>query len=225
MAERPAISGTAAPSAPPAGSGRRLARFLSYALHPLALGTPVSLWVGIAAFGGLSARVAELIVWVGTLGLVFPMASLALLARAGKISDFFLTRHADRRWLYPIGLVDLSIILLLFRLYRAPPAIWATVAAGIASAACMAVANRWIKASLHVGGNAGILLALCWVEGFILWPVLALVPATIWSRVALREHTPREAATGLVLGLLPTALVLFYLLGAPGLAGPPGAAP
>jgi len=225
MAELPAVPGTAALSAPPAGGEQRLARFLSFALHPLALGTPISLWVGIAAFGGLSARVAELIAWVGTLGLVFPMASLALLVRAGKISDFFMTRHADRRWLYPIGLVDLAIILSVFRAYEAPLPIWATAAAGIASAACMAVANRWVKASLHVGGNAGILLALCWVQGFYLWPALALVPATIWSRIAMREHTPKETATGLVLGLLPTALVLFYLLGAPGLAGPLGAAP
>lgn len=191
----------------------RVGKWVSWPTHPLFVGTPVSLYVGIRAFGGVSAEVLELIGWVGFLGLIFPLGIIYLLERSGVVSDFFLTRHEDRKWFYPIGLVDLALIYLVFSAYGAPTEILAVVAAGVISAAAMTLANRYVKASLHAAGNAGIATALCWVEGLTFWPIWLLVAAACWGRLACREHRPVEIAVGLALGTLPTAVVMSWYLG------------
>lgn len=191
----------------------RLGRWVSWPTHPLFVGTPVSLYVGIRAFGGLSDPVLELIAWVGALGLLFPLGFIYALQRSGVVSDFFLTRHEDRKWFYPVGLVTLLMIYTVFALYGAPPKILAVVAAGIVSAAAMALANRYLKVSLHAAGNAGIATALCWVEGAHFWPIWFLVAAACWGRLACREHQPVEIATGLILGTVPTVIAMGWFLG------------
>ncbi len=200
-------------------ASQRLGHALSVVLHPLALGTPIAIGVGVREFGGFSFEVFQVGAIVGTLGLLFPLALLFLLVRTGKISDLFMTRHEDRRWVYPIGFADLLFIFFVFWAYEAPQTILATVAAGFLAVCCMAIGNRFLKASIHCAGNAGILLALCWVEGWLFSPLLLLIPATIWSRLAVREHTPAEALAGTILGILPTAAAMAFFLGPPVFGG------
>lgn len=191
----------------------RLGRLLSWPTHPLFVGTPVSIAVGVRLFGGWNADVWQLIALVGSLGLLIPLGSLFALQRAGKIADVFMTRHEDRRWLYPIGVVDLAVIYGAFAAYEAPREILAVVAAGILAVAGMMIANRFLKASLHAAGNAGIATALCWVEGLAFWPAWILVALACWARLACKGHSPAEIATGLAVGTLPTALAMGWFLG------------
>ena len=68
--------------------------------------------------------------------------------------------------------------------------------------AVCAIANRWLKVSLHMAFGslaATALLLLGSPAGWVLVPVL---PALAWSRLVLGRHVLAEILAGLVLGSL-----------------------
>lgn len=211
---------TSALGAAPEARNGRLAHALSYVLHPVAVGTPIGLWVGPRYFGGLTDEVLLLAGKVALLGIVFPLVVLGGLLYTGRVRDFFLTRREERQWLYTLGLVDLVLILWLFHQGGAPAPIIAAVTACFAATLALAIVNLFVKASLHCAGNAGIALSLCWIEGWHFWPIWLLVPLTVWARLECGHHNRNEVVAGLLAGTLPVSLALAAMIGPP--AGRPG---
>jgi hypothetical protein len=71
------------------------------------------------------------------------------------------------------------------------------------------VLNRWIKISLHLvfASFCGLLLARVRLEYGL--PILALVPALIWSRLILSRHLLSETLGGVILGVGGAACLIW----------------
>lgn len=76
-----------------------------------------------------------------------------------------------------------------------------TVAALFVGNSGLVFFRRWLNVSAHVSVLTFAVLWVVAVFGGAWAPLLILSPVMLWSRVALREHTRREALSGAALGL------------------------
>ena len=173
-----------------------LARWTSILLHPFAV------FAALALLAAWRLEPASL-----------PRTATGIAVAIGVVWGFVLQRRRSGRW----GTVDASHPRERPALYALALAVslgyWAwlggresTVAAGVLVVVAMlfvaAMANRWIKLSLHMASLAFAAAAL-----LALWPVagvlaLALLPLLGWSRLAMGRHRPAEVLGGALLGLL-----------------------
>ena len=173
-----------------------LARWTSILLHPFAV------FAALALLAAWRLEPASL-----------PRTAIGIAVAIGVVWGFVLQRRRSGRW----GTVDASHPRERPALYALALAValgyWAwlggresAVAAGVLVVVAMlfvaAMANRWIKLSLHMASLAFAAAAL-----LALWPVagvlaLALLPLLGWSRLALGRHRPAEVLGGALLGLL-----------------------
>ena len=173
-----------------------LARWTSILLHPFAV------FAALALLAAWRLEPASL-----------PRTATGIAVAIGVVWGFVLQRRRSGRW----GTVDASHPRERPALYALALAValgyWAwlggresAVAAGVLVVVAMlfvaAMANRWIKLSLHMASLAFAAAAL-----LALWPVagvlaLALLPLLGWSRLALGRHRPAEVLGGALLGLL-----------------------
>lgn len=181
------------------------ARILTNLLNPFFIFTALYASVALVEagpFGALLYTLPELV----AAGLV---AGYVLLMRRGRrVSDFWISRRAER--LVP-ALVLLSAfvgLLLILYLMGAPQAlILLTLSMGLAAAAVAALTLFW-KASAHcaVAGHAAVAgLLLLGPAGLIF---AAALPAVIWARVSPDAHTLSQTLAGAGIG---AAFVLLFL--------------
>lgn len=178
-------------------SRQRAARLLTDALNPFFVFTALYTLVAFSEAGVLQATLcvgAELVAAAFVAGYVF------LLRRQRRVGDFWISARHQR--LVP-ALVLLSAFVALLgalSLFGAPATLfWTTLSMGLASAAVAATTLVW-KASAHsaVAGHAAAAGLL------VLGPlgvVFALVlPAVLWSRVALGAHALSQTLAGAGVG-------------------------
>lgn len=173
----------------------QFARWSSIVLHP---------FVVFAAFGlAVTARLAPELLARMALGLACAIACVAAYViwrwKRGDWQTVDASNKRDRPGLYLLLLVVAG--LLAWWLGG-----WASIAGrGVLLVAAMlavaALANRWIKLSLHMACLAYTVPVL-WQP----WPALALVagaclPLLAWSRLAMQRHSLLEVSGGAALGL------------------------
>lgn len=185
----------------------RLARATGVVLHPVVVGFIVALYAAIDHEGALTTRLFGVAAIVSALCLGLPALSLGIAWCLGRTGgDLFAERRRTRIYLYPASLVGLLGSYLVFE-FLYPFALARTlVAAAIATTALMAIANRWLKVSIHCAGNAGIAIGACAAFGLFATPLLATVPIVAWARVVAKNHTIAEAIAGTVIGAATTLL-------------------
>jgi membrane-associated phospholipid phosphatase len=84
------------------------------------------------------------------------------------------------------------------------------VVATLGMMAVCGVATLWIKVSLHMAFASLAATALALMRAPIGFALVAALPAIVWSRLALRRHTPLELAAGTIIGA-GTGLAVHYL--------------
>lgn len=192
----------------------RLARALGILLHPLVTGFPVAMVVGIREYGGWSEVTLHLTLQVTMLCIIAPLAYLAYLVRAGHTTDIFMSLREDRRYIFPIGTLNLVITYITFRYHHASDLILNVVLAAILVMAAMQTGTLFSKPSMHTAGNAGIGAALAINEGYWTIPyMMILTAAVMWSRVRAKRHTVSEVIQGFFIGAGATTAVLLLLRG------------
>ncbi len=190
----------------------RFAQFCGILLHPLIVGFPVALAVGIREYGGWSDVTLRLTVQVGMLCVIAPFAYLLYLSRAGHTTDVFMSLREDRRYIFPIGTLNLVMTYITFRYHHASDLILNVVLAAILVMAAMQTGTLFSKPSMHTAGNAGIAAAVAIYEGPHTLPVTAALTALVmWSRVRAKRHTISEVFQGLIIGAGATTIVLLLL--------------
>ena len=70
-----------------------------------------------------------------------------------------------------------------------------------------AVVTRWVKLSLHVAFAALTATTLSLLGSPVGYALIPVIPALLWSRLALARHSVHELLTGLALGVV-TGIVL-----------------
>ncbi len=178
------------------GLTRRVAQVVSHVASP-----PVLAAASAIAAAGVDGRpvaflAAGLLILVAV---VLPLATLVRQFRTGIISDLEVTRRQERLWplLLTTTCVGSGAVLLL--VIGAPPSVAGLGAIlGVQSLLLLAVTGSW-KISVHAcaAASAG---ALCWLIAGRLEPGLVLVGLMIWSRLALRRHSPAQCLAGAALG-------------------------
>lgn len=190
----------------------RLARACGFLLHPLVIGTPPALYVGIREFGGWSDITLRLTVQVTFLAVLAPAAYLVYLFRSGRTSDAFMSLREDRRYIFPIGMFNLVLVYITFRYHGATDLIQNVVLAAMLVMAAMHTGTLFSKPSMHTAGNAGIFTAIAICETTAVIPAgIALTALVMWSRVRDRRHTVPEVFQGLAIGVAGSAVPLLLL--------------
>ena len=188
--------------------GRRLLVALQVATHPIMLGT------GLLTYAGWEStrRWVPALAWA-LLAAAVPVLLPALLARAARRrAPHGRIAAAQRVRFLAVSASATCVWLAALWLAGAPRGVVAVVAAMLAALASQAAANRWWRASNHVGvvspgvpilwhyaGRAGLLLAV------------ALVIAVALQRLVRRKHTPAEVAGAAVLGALSGGAVFWMV--------------
>jgi membrane-associated phospholipid phosphatase len=184
----------------------KLAWTLSVLGHPFLM---VPATVALALVGSTGAPDAYVVGVIGG-GSVLAALGAWLGLRLGWFNDFDVSERTRRPRFY---LLTVSITLLMAAVFRADPiGCRATLVAAGLLGAC-GLANRWIKASLHVAFGAYV-VGLWWLllsrsdelapTQFRNWGALwlaAFACAVAWSRVRIRRHTLPEVIVGGLLGI------------------------
>jgi hypothetical protein len=177
------------------GAGWRVARVLSIALHPFAVFAalaPVAAWrLDPASLPrtllGMSAAIA--VVWIFVLQR----------RRAGHWQTVDASHRRERPALYLLALA-VAVAYWGWMGGRASGSS-AGVLAAVAMLCMAALANRWIKLSLHMASlaYAAMVLSLLWPGASVV--AFAALPALGWARLRMARHTLPEVVGGAALGL------------------------
>lgn len=142
--------------------------------------------------------------WYGLVAALFtcllPFGILLALVRAGLVTDHHVS---DRRQRGPVLAASIACVLLglaVLLLLKAPASVIAMVLALMGGLALLALVSLVWKISGHAAAIASAAISVLFLFGAGWWPVLLLVPAVIWSRLALRAHTPAQLIAGAVFG-------------------------
>lgn len=189
----------------------RVARILSYALHPLLM--PVlTLWLAMELDLHLGYFMAEDSRWallgmVALMSMVFPLVSALLLKRAGLLSSLEMPGRAER--IAPFTMALLYHAMTWYLLHKLPlhPLVLALFGGAVlALALTTLITLRW-KISAHmvgIGGCLGAVVALELVHGLGAFvPICALVllaGALGTARLLTSDHTPLQVLAGAALG-------------------------
>lgn len=189
-------------------ASQAIARTVSIVAHPFVL---TMLLVAVSASRLLPGR--DALTTIGTV-LLLSIAPIwwfsARKVSRGEWSHIDATRRGDRTPLYLLGLACVGAVAVAIQLLPgAAPMMRGVIAGGIMILAG-AVMNRWLKASLHVAFAGFTGVTLLHVDSRFGIAVLCTLPLLIWSRLALQRHTPAEVAAGVVLGVVPAAIVMAF---------------
>jgi membrane-associated phospholipid phosphatase len=185
-----------------------LARWLSIVFHPFVM---VGVMVGAAAAGRQTG--GEAVRSVGTV-VLFTVVPLAVLmwrqVQRGKWENVDASNQDERPILYIAGGVAVVALLGYLLLFRPQSFMVRGVAATFGMMAVCGAITRWIKVSLHLAFAALAATVLALMRAPMGYVLLAALPAIVWSRIALRRHTPLEVTIGAVIGIA-TAAAIHYL--------------
>lgn len=187
-----------------------IARALNVALHPALIGFFVALHAALEKEGGLTPRLVRVAVIVSLCCLGLPLAAVLLAARLRLTDgDRWATRRESRVYLYAAAMVGLLLSFGVFTVYYPFWLAQRMTAAAVVVTASLALVNRWLKASIHCAGDAGIAVAVGWTYGPAWGALFALgVPMVAWARVRTEKHTIAETIAGTIVGALVTLLCL-----------------
>ena len=175
----------------------RFAHLLTNALNPFFVFTVL---YALVAYGGSNIPQATLYVAVELAAAAFVAGYVFLLRRRRRVGDFWISARRQRLAPALLLLTTFAVLLGSLALLGAPGALFlTTLSMGLASAAVTATTLFW-KASAHsaVAGHAAAAgLLVLGLPGFLLALIL---PAVLWSRIAIEAHTPAQALAGAGIG-------------------------
>lgn len=184
-------------------------RGISYLLYP---GTMAAMGLGFTH----SVEPVSSQVWVLFLcgAVIFPLISLLLFIRLGKVSDIFVFRREQRHGLYALGILFSSITTwLIFRENALTSMIWSVCNTAVL-ALLFLINILGYKASAHMAGVAGLLAWIICLQ-MSAAPVFAtfiMMLAVYVARKGLSAHSHFELLLGFCLGLFVTFAFASLLL-------------
>ena len=153
------------------------------------------------------------LIW--TLYTLIFLAALAIYilyeVKRGVFSDLDISRRDQRPPLFHLALF-LTVVYLVGLYFFAAPRILYVLALGMLIGICaVSIINRRIKASIHVGTIASLLVAVAMIYKGYYFLLLLLIPLVGWARVQIKKHTIPEVLVGGVLGSL-LSLIMYALV-------------
>lgn len=172
-----------------------LARWVSIVLHPFLVLAVLTVLAVRQIEPGAMTRVVPAFVLV-----VMLVLGLSLWrARSGAWNTVDASDRRDRPMLYAVVLALLSAYAMW--VWHSAPALLPGVLTLLLMSVLAAIANRWIKLSLHMAALAFAAVAAWRLSPAVASVFLAGLPLLGWSRLALGRHSVPEVLGGAALGL------------------------
>jgi hypothetical protein len=186
---------------------KEIARWISVLAHPFVM---VTLLVAVPTMRESSRTAVQSVLFVTAL-VVAPIAVLMFRqVRRGWWSNVDASEPSERPLLFMVALAGLAVALGWLLLNDPRSLLVRGMLAVAAFLLVAAVLTPWVKLSLHVAFAAMTAIALSGLGSAVGYALLAVVPATFWSRIVLARHRIHELVVGLVLGVL-TGILLVWL--------------
>jgi membrane-associated phospholipid phosphatase len=190
-------------------SEKRFAKIISTATHPPLLSIPTFAIINYYLLGLNNSIITTLICFI--FATLIPVITSLILIKKMK-TDIDITDRTKRT--FPLLFAVCSYIIGFFVLYAfgAPSITIALMFIYFSNTLIILLITLSWKISIHAMGVAGPTAALTYLFGYkgVLFGLL--LPLVMWSRVKLNKHTNAQVLTGAVLGLILTAVQLYYLV-------------
>ncbi|RKY56147.1 MAG: hypothetical protein DRP89_01980 [Candidatus Neomarinimicrobiota bacterium] len=133
-----------------------------------------------------------------------PMIYVYLMKKHGRTKGLDVPEREKRKDPFIIGIVAYLIALLLFWILKAPkPALVLMWAYAFNTMVAILITHYW-KISIHGMAAGGPTAALGYVISSNFYLLLLMLPLLVYSRVALKAHTPMQVIAGFALGFILT---------------------
>ena len=193
------------------------ARIVSIFFHPLIIGVPAVLAIGIKDKGGIEIEVIPTALLAILIMCIVPLVYIRFLMKRGVVENFNVSDRRQRIYLFPVLLA--CFLLASWILYRddgVSRLVVAMLGYGALNCLVCALISFRFKISLHCAGLGGVVVGAVYAFGTAaMVPGAAAIALTAWSRIRLREHSPAEAAAGSTFGILAMAVEMFVTFGPP----------
>lgn len=134
-------------------------------------------------------------------------AFILLGIKMNYFSDLDISVRKERPLLFTFAIFLSSTYIIFLYLLKAPSILFIAVFALILGLITIEIANRYTKASVHVGTVAAFATSLFIVYDGIFILSLLLIPLVAWARIKTHNHTKKQTILGAVLGILTTLTV------------------
>jgi phosphotransferase system glucose/maltose/N-acetylglucosamine-specific IIC component len=182
----------------------RAARWISIVFDSSFLSFPIFLAIGWRESGaaGLGWAVLVLLMVTG-----IPLLYMILGRRIGGVSDFELSRRAERPRFIAVSICSdlLALVLLIF--LGGPHLLRVMTLAYLCLGIVMLMISSVWKISLHLAGFSGFATALTFVFGPAALITFVGLPVLAWARWHRRKHTVAQLIAGALVGGLIASLV------------------
>lgn len=148
-------------------------------------------------FSYLFILLTGLLVFIGVLFRVF--------------SNFDVSKREQRPLLFSLLAFSMFCYLISLLILDAPKILLFAIFSFIAGLIIIAIANRWIKASIHVAILTSVILLVSSAYEKYFLALSILIPFLAWARIKSKEHTLLETIVGGFLGAFLT--VVAYVIG------------
>lgn len=152
----------------------------------------------------------------GVLVLIFtpllPLLYLLYEVRRQRLTDHHVRLREQRPRILAVAIASIVVLLVVLIALEAPRELVALVAAGVAGLVSVTLVTLVWKISIHVAVVSGATVTLIAIFGWTMIVLTPIIALTAWSRVVLRDHTPRQVSVGALLGAVIAGGVLGALL-------------
>lgn len=201
--------------------GNRLARFLSYALHPMLMPTfgfiTLLFSKSYVAYGIVGKGKSLLIALILILTFVLPTLIILLLKKTKIISSIELGKREERTYPFLIVAGFYYLTYRLFLNYQLPVAFYTVLLSSAFVVIITLLINFFWKISAHlmgIGSFIGALLALNFNYGIdylnLIIIFILLAGLLGYSRLKLEAHSPSQIYTGFSVGFV-ISFILFLI--------------
>jgi len=191
----------------------RVAKVVTFILHPLVLIAPAVFFVIVAS----GHSYTDALFWT-FVALFFTLSVIVYILfgmKKGFFSNFDVSRRSQRIYLFPFIIFVGLLFLLTLLVFRGPVSLFLAMVYFVVAVLILAFVNLKIKASIHVGSLTAILISGVYFFGNSFLPFLLFIPVMAWARVIEKRHTVRETVVGALMGSVLAfigIIVVQYLL-------------
>jgi len=190
-------------------SEKKFANFISSVTHPPLVSIPTFAIINYFLLGFMHSLAITGICWI--FGAFLPiLTSLILIEKMH--TDIDITDRTKRT--LPLFYAVCSYLIGFFILFvlSAPSLTTALMFIYFSNTLIILFINLSWKISIHAMGVAGPTVALVYLFGFPGLIFGLIIPLVMWSRVKLKKHTISQVLAGGMLGIILTAVQLYYIV-------------
>jgi hypothetical protein len=201
----------------------RIAKFISYILHPVLMPAySLLLLFNLKSFFNFELEFKSKLILLGFVlitTVVFPLLIVLLMKRQGFIQSYAMETRQERRFPYLITAIFYFLTYNMFRQMHLPDMYIFSMMGAAALLVIVIIINIWWKISTHmvgIGGIFGLIMGLSLKLGmdmtFIIAAIILVSGIVGYARLKSSSHKPAEIYSGFLTGVVVMFAIFYYFL-------------